>query len=226
MTNISFFHPRRNPVLPGRILILLPSRLSIRLEYPVRIRDTALTPGTGFVKEIIKTGVRLIYHQSPINANTDWVQSTVKLILRPGNCHGSQLRQPTLVWAVLPVVSRMKASGTFDASLFEAEKMWSTLSLLDVHSIMGDEASSFFSITAANGVVHLFEAPSGEARDYVVKGLRLVVSRLTYHMIVGDSKIIYELFSEDGAESTGDLPSLTKPSNALSKIVHSLLDQQ
>jgi hypothetical protein len=120
----------------------------------------------------------------------------------------------------------MKASGTFDASLFEAEKMWSTLSLLDVHSIMGDEASSFFSITAANGVVHLFEAPSGEARDYVVKGLRLVVSRLTYHMIVGDSKIIDELFSEDGAESTGDLPSLTKPSNALSKIVHSLLDQQ
>ncbi len=189
---------------------------------------------TGLVKEIIKTGVRLIYHQSPINANTDWVQSTVKLILRPGNCHGSQLRQPTLTWAGLPVVSRMKASGDFDASLFEAEKMWSTLSLLDVHSIMGDEgggdagaaASLFFSITAANGVVHLFEAPSGEARDYVVKGLHLVISRLTYHMIVGDSKIIDELFSEDGAESTGELPSLTKPSNALSKIVHSLLDQQ
>lgn len=179
----------------------------------------------------MKTGVRLIYHESPIGATADWVQSTVKLFLRPGNCQGTQLRQPTLAWAVLPVVSRMKAFDDFDAS-FEVEKAWSTLSLLDVHSIMVDEgddtkASSFFSITAANGVVHLFEAPSAEALDYVVKGLRSVISRLTYHMILGDAKIIDELFSsEDGGQLTGELPSLTKPCNVLNKVVRSLLDQQ
>ncbi|KAL3805969.1 hypothetical protein ACHAW5_002505 [Stephanodiscus triporus] len=183
-----------------------------------------------FQTEIMKTGVRLIYHESPINATTDWVQSTVKLFLRPGNCHGTQVRQPTLAWAVLPVVSRMKAFDDFDTS-FEVEKAWTALSLLDVHSILVDEgddtkASSFFSITAANGVVHLFEAPSAEALDYVVKGLRSVISRLTYRMIVGDAKVIDELFSEDGGQLTGELPSLTKPCNALNKVVRSLLDQQ
>ncbi len=124
----------------------------------------------------------------------------------------------------------MKASGNFDIS-FEVEKTWSTLSLLNVHSIIADEggdaiSSSFFSITAANGVVHLFEAPSAEARDYVVKGLRSVISRYTYHMIVGDSKIICDLFSDDVADTTGELPSLAKPCNLLNKVVHNLLDQQ
>ena len=124
----------------------------------------------------------------------------------------------------------MKVSGYFDSS-FDVEKTWSTLSLLDVHSIMADEghdavSSSFFSITTANGVVHLFEAPSAKARHYVVKGLRAVISRYAYHMIVGNSKIIDELFFDDVADMTGDLPSLAKSCNVMRNVVHNLLDQQ
>ena len=124
----------------------------------------------------------------------------------------------------------MKASGYFGSS-YDVEKAWSTLSLLDVHSIIADEgvdalSSSFFSITTANGVIHLFEAPSVEVRDHVVKGLRSVISRYTYLMIVGDSKIVDELFFDDVVDTTGDLPSLVKTCNVMRDVVHNLLDQQ
>lgn len=199
-----------------------------------------------FQNELMKTGVRLIYHECPTTAeSTDWVQSTVKLFLRPGNCQGAHpLRQPSLLWAALPVVSRMKVS-VVDLDIispFNNEKGWNMLSLMDVHSILCDEgdrgedvggggqgrASSFFSITSSNGAVYVFEAPSSEARYYVVRGLRLVISRLTYRMIVGDATIIKELFSSEdaAAQRTGDLPSLTKPWKGLSNVVHDLLDQQ
>ena len=102
------------------------------------------------------------------------------------------------------------AMCAFDDSGSNIEVDWKRLSLMDVHSILGDEgdheggcvraapaaaaagavSSSFFSITSSNGSVYVFEAPSSEARDYIVRGLRLVIARLTYDIIMGDSKII------------------------------------
>lgn len=110
----------------------------------------------------------------------------------------------------------------FDDSGSNIEDDWKTISLMDVHSILGDEgaheggcvraastaggaasSSSFFSITSSNvGSVHVFEAPSSEARDYIVRGLRLVIARLTYDIIMGDSKVISDLLNsgdEDAA---------------------------
>ena len=167
------------------------------------------------LKEIIKTGIRLIYHESsPPSAtttdSTNWVKSSVTLFLHPGVGNSAHLRQPILVWATLPIILQMKmAMCAFDDSGSNIEVDWKRLSLMDVHSILGDEgdheggcvraasaaaagaaSSSFFSITASNGSVYVFEAPSSEARDYIVRGLRLVIARLTYDIIMGDSKII------------------------------------
>jgi hypothetical protein len=175
------------------------------------------------LKEIIKTGISLIYHESSSSAttdSTDWVKSSVTLFLHPGN--STHLRQPILVWATLSIVSQMKmAMCAFDDSGSTIEDDWNMISLMDVHSILGDEgdheggcvraassaagaasSSSFFSITSSNGgSVYVFEAPSSEARDYIVRGLRLVIARLTYDIIMGDSKITSDLLNSSDEDA-------------------------
>ena len=183
---------------------------------------------------MIKNGVKLIYHESPSRSspNPDWIQSTVKLFLRPGDCcNPNSLKQPTLSWAVLPVVSRMKNGGANndDQDTGKSSESWSRLGVLDVHSILIDEgavSTGFFSVTAANGAVYVFEAPTADARDYVVKGLRAVISRLTYNLIEGNANVIGELFCEDAGQLTGELPSLVPPWKALSRVTYAFLQQQ
>lgn len=86
-------------------------------------------------------------------------------------------------------------------------------------------SSGFFSITANDGAVHVFEAPSGKKRDYVVLGLRSVISRLTYHVVAGDANVIGELYSEDAGQLTGELPSLITPWKALTRVTHAFVDK-
>ncbi|KAL9178570.1 hypothetical protein ACHAXT_001908 [Thalassiosira profunda] len=201
-----------------------------------------------FQSKMIKNGVKLIYHESPSRASpsSDWIQSTVKLFLRPGNCHGTTLQQPTLAWAVLPVVSRTKGIGSIGSFDSADGKMWATLGLLDVHSILVDEgdgsttaaeskvddgataakSTGFFSITATNGAVYVFEAPTPKDRDYVVNGLRGCIARLAYHMIAGDANVIGELYSEDAGALTGELPSLVSPWKAVGRVTHDFMDRQ
>ena len=185
----------------------------------------------------MERGIKLIYHESPSRASpndANWIQSTVKLFIRPGDCHGTRLKQPNLAWAVLPAVSRMKLVGSFD----EGEKsLWTNVGLLDVISILVDEGEnnanpnaapspSFFSITATDGTVYVFEAPSAKQRDYVVKGLRSVVARMNYQILAGDANVIGELYSEDAGVSTGELPNLATPWKALDRVTRAFLDQQ
>ena len=118
--------------------------------------------------------------------------------------------------------------GSFDSS-DRINHAWSTLGLLDVHSILVDKgavSTGFFSITATNGGVYVFEAPSADVRDEVVKGLKAVISRVTYHMLQGNADVIGELFSEDAGQLTGELPSLVKPWKALTQVTHDFLQQQ
>ena len=213
-------------------------------------------------QNIIKNGIKLIFHESPSRSspNPDWIQSTVKLFLRPGNCHteSKSFAGPTLAWAVLPVVSRMQIGGTFDSG--DEEAKWTKLGLLDVHSILMDEASGddnddsasrlmkaeaesvglntasvapssaaitgFFSVTAANGAVYVFEAPSARQRDYVVGGLRAAIARMTRRMVAGEADVIAEVFSSDDAgQLTGELPSLETPWKTLTRVTNAFVDQ-
>ena len=87
-------------------------------------------------------------------------------------------------------------------------------------------SSGFFSITASTGEVHVFEAPTGGKRDYVVRGLRTVLSRLSYHICAGNVEVCAQLYSEDAGQLTGELPSLLTPNQALSRLTHAFIDAQ
>ncbi len=144
----------------------------------------------------------------------------------------------------------MKSFGnTADSSIaMTNDRNWNTLGLLDIHSVLADEegggenkksgvgatakttSTGFFSITAANGAVFVFEAPTVKSRNYVVNGIKSITSRLVYHMIAGNVDGMNELYqseeSEEDGEMTGELPRLAKPWKALSRVVHGYLDQQ
>lgn len=206
---------------------------------------------TAFQSEVVHKGIKLIYHESPARASTNpnWIQSTVKLFLRPGDCCNSRsVRHPRLAWAVLPVVSRMKAAGGGGAALSSSgNEMWTTLGLMDIHSVLsadgagntaasspGDPtsgggaagSSGFFSVISGTGAVYVFEAPAAEERDRIVAGLRALISRLARSIVSGDADVIGELFSEDAGQLTGELPSLVSPWRALGRVTHAFLDQQ
>eukprot|EP00956_Cyclotella_meneghiniana_P029674 scaffold72655_cov36-Cyclotella_meneghiniana.AAC.1 len=80
--------------------------------------------------------------------------------------------------------------------------------------------SGFFSITAGStGNVHVFEAPTGSRRDYIVTGLKKLIRRASYQLISGSLNVCAELYGEDNAMPmmSGELPSLVTPTQALSK---------
>jgi len=201
-----------------------------------------------FLNESIKNGIKLIYHES-LAGGIEWKESTVKLFVRPGNCHGMKLIHPRLVWASL---SAKHGSQITQSSDDGAAIQWNSIILLDIFSILpadgsdGDnrtrlspsrsnqsnedlihtssESTGFFSVTASTGEVFVFEAPSWKSRDYTVRGLQKIISRLSFHMITGNVAVVSELFSEDAGQMTGELPSLVTPTKALNEVTHAFLD--
>ncbi|KAL7518515.1 hypothetical protein ACHAWX_003335 [Stephanocyclus meneghinianus] len=243
-----------------------------------------------FIQELSKRGIKLIYHQAPADSSSDWTQLTVKLFLRPGQCHEREIRPPSLSWATLPVASRKVLTGSYDNLNNESgeDTLWTHLSLWDIYTVMGAEddgtvadeecalnspartkatmsttqsgfdsrdtytrettsytrettsytrdtfdeeertvpSSGFFSITAgSNGNVYVFEASSGNRRDYIVAGLKKMIGWATSHLIMGRLDVCAELYGEDAAPMSGELPSLVTPSQALSRVTHAFLDE-
>lgn len=198
-------------------------------------------------QEIIRSGIKVIYHEPPPKASNspDWSQSTVKIFLRPGDCHGKKLMQPSLVWAVLQVASRLNDDATFNT---EEKSMWHRLELMDIDKIIvapeeqviasqnvwspdySDKSvstSTFFSITAlSTGSVHIFEAASVLERDYIIRGLKGIISRLVFNIIAGNTDVIGEHYSEDAGQMTGELPSMRSPRQALRDLTHAFLEKR
>lgn len=193
-------------------------------------------------QEIIRDGIKVIYHEPPTKTSSspDWTQSTVKIFLRPGDCHGKKLLQPSLVWTLLQVASN-RFNNDDSASFNTNDKnMWHKLELMDIESIMVEQLSAskfssginsvptspFFSITTqSTGTVHIFEAASVMERDYIIRGMKGIISRLAFNIIAGNTDVVGEHYSEDAGQMTGELPSLRSPRQAVRDLTHAFLDQ-
>jgi hypothetical protein len=67
------------------------------------------------------------------------------------------------------------------------------------HPSTGIESSSsnelcFFTVTTSDGIVHMFEATSRDERNRIVKGLRCIIARLSFHLISGNPVSVSELY--------------------------------
>lgn len=87
--------------------------------------------------------------------------------------------------------------------------------------------STFFSVTTlSTGLIHIFEAASVLERDYIIRGMKGIISRLAFNIIAGNTDVIGEHYSEDAGQMTGELPSLRSPRQALRDLTHAFLDQE
>ena len=208
-----------------------------------------------FLKEITEEGIVLLVHQAPNstggNPTSDWTQKIVRVYIKPGSGGAGQ---PKLMWARNKSLPMTRKTGVPEDRAGEKKIRWTSLDLLDIHSILGatdgdklptsneeqmekkgDESegggiagqSCFFTITSGKGAVFVFEAMTPEERNRVSKGLQAVITGLARALITGDIDKYVALVKDardEGAEEEGELPSLRTPAQAMNEIAHALLD--
>lgn len=205
-----------------------------------------------FLKEAIQTGIPLLHHQPPTDPDSDtddWTGSTVKMSIRPGNCHGVHVVQPKLQWLTLgrsvtsagrAVVSRSTVTrvdltdiySIVASSVDEEEDDNDITNDIPLHQQQQQqqppqEDTLFFSLTTNTGDFYVFEAMTLTERDRIVQGLRNVVSWLSRMVILGNTTVCEQLFNEDEEEyglMSGELPSLKTSVQAMNAISHSFLN--
>lgn len=180
--------------------------------------DTAFT--LQFLKEVSKIGIILTYFKVPNDdEQVQIVPYVVSLKIEPGLARGSRLLEPKLIW------TSMKEGNEEEEGSFI-----SLLGIDSIHTSLGgsdDDNTPFFTITTEAGDVHAFESPTLAERNYIVHGIKNVVAWLSYHLIIGNMATGTELVSEADevrGETSGELPSLKTPVQAMNDLSHSFLD--
>ena len=162
----------------------------------------------------------------------------------------SRSSEPKLVWTTLgggkkKMAARCSVSllaiqsiSTFketicdrdDMVFYSKEEEERTTTSCGVNVSQMDEADEedicFFSITTKEGDVQVFEAATPRERDLLVVGLKNVIARLSFHLVVGDAGGLSELYCEQSkaALSPGELPSCSSPMINMNRIAHALMD--
>jgi hypothetical protein len=166
--------------------------------------------------------------------------------IKPGSCYSTNDIEPKLIWTTqgggikhkknarcLVPLLKIKSVSTFADGSFGAEgneikeEEAKGLSCGVNLNRMGDsdDAVCLFTITTKEGDVQIFEAASPRERDVLVTGLKNVIARLSFHVIVGDAGASSELYCEDVAKPpAGELPSISSPIQNMNRIAHALLD--
>eukprot|EP00978_Attheya_sp_CCMP212_P020827 scaffold60140_cov55-Attheya_sp.AAC.5 len=180
---------------------------------------------TLFLESFTSERTPLIQHKpSEQEGEESWVGQTVFMTIQPGNCRDTRVVQPKLIWSCF----------ARDQNVAETTE----INLMNIHSILGatpedeqmdekDEEARFFSITTTDGDVYVFEALSVNERERTVHGLKNVIARLTYNIVMGDHKAVMDQFYSQNAmyddDMMGDLPSLKTAAGPMNQISHALL---
>ena len=186
-----------------------------------------------FVHRMTTKGAALLALQAPKskwNHTLDWKGRTVTMLLEKGSIsprHHKEQLQPRLEWTTIAGGQSFDVATT---SVPLLDIMTITAAAKDIEGDSQQEADDnlcFFTITTSNGDVHVFEANAQSERDSIVNGLKNVISRLAFHLLVGDTTASSELFDVDDHETEeepADLPALPSPQQAMNRIAHALLD--
>ena len=140
--------------------------------------------------------------------------TSVRAFIRLEDPTGESLRMdPCLLW---DVIVESKASGAAPATS-DSETTRGSIGLFDISSVekaglmnlssypFAIPGNSFF-VTLNNGGVILFEAKDEVEQKRFIQGLRWVVARLAFNLIVGNSRICAELLNYGGEEDSAVEP--------------------
>ena len=186
--------------------------------------------------------MNVLWHLPPTSAESaadgsnNWSGRSVVMQIKPGSCYSTNNIIPKLEWKTLSGGKKTKTSvqsiplldiqsiATFNETICEGEADYDEEMFTNACGGM-DEDVCLFAITTDEGDVHVFEATSPRERDLLVAGLKNVIARLSFHLIVGDAGASSELYTEEIKDSPqGELPAYTDPTKNMNRIAHALLD--
>lgn len=165
---------------------------------------------------LLNVGYTLVYHQAVDDEY--WVGRTVTLLFKPGVCTSARMEHPSIEWttmgggkvtavetkaisllgvdaiSVSNVQSGMMPLSEFvireggGASLADLDKWCS------INPCVDEELDCFFTITSADGEVHLFESLNADESSRIVAGIKNVAARFCSQLIAGDSNTVADFF--------------------------------
>lgn len=164
------------------------------------------------------------------------------MTIQQGSCYSNNSAEPKLVWTTLgggkkEKVARCKiplmaiqSIATFGESMgderneIKEEEVTEESNGVNLIPMEEDEDVCLFSITTSEGDVQVFEASTVRERDLFVAGLKNVIARLSFHVIVGDAGASSELYVEEKDIPPGEMPSIASPVRNMNRIAHAMMD--
>ncbi|CAB9516042.1 expressed unknown protein [Seminavis robusta] len=209
-----------------------------------------------FIKDIMEEGLNVLWHLPPSDEDStldsaNWSGRSVVMTVKAGSSYSTNSNDvmPKLCWTTLgggkdesklarclvPLLKIQSVSTFRDAppvvgSLgdeIKEEELTGTSCGVNLKPVTVDEEDvCLFAITTEEGDVQVFEAASSRERDVFVTGLKNVIARLSFHVIVGDAGASSELYYQHDKQSPeGQLPSIpSSPAQNMNRIAHALLD--
>ena len=197
-------------------------------------------------------GVNILWHLPPSDDDesvvdevaANWSGRSVLMKIKPGSCYADNDAQPKLTWTTLGggINNDKKAArcsvrllaiqsiSTFKETICEGDELkeeehTDTSRGMNMSQLEDDEDVCLFAITTEEGDVQVFEAASSQQRDLLVTGLKNVIARLSFHLILGDVGASSELYYEEEKNPPpGELPSFSSPIQNMNRIAHALMD--
>lgn len=176
----------------------------------------------------------MLWHLPPSDPSQEegWSGRSAIMKIKPGSCYLGDGVDPKLEWRALGGGKNANEPAADSVPLLDILSISTFSDTINEHddpgdslSVGGGEEECLFAITTEQGDVHVFEATSPNERDMLVSGLKNVVARLSYHLVVGDASAALELYNEDSDDpASGELPSLPNPVATMNRISHALLD--
>mmetsp|Transcript_31326 Transcript_31326/g.48020 ORF Transcript_31326/g.48020 Transcript_31326/m.48020 type:complete len:701 (+) Transcript_31326:38-2140(+) len=172
-----------------------------------------------FIEEISTYGVKMIWHREQLLKEYS-PSPTCKLFLKLGRMGSSgSFEPPRLVWDI-ENTDGTKARGS-KIDLFDIDSLEKPTILQIQNYPFAVPGSSVF-VRSNNGKQFLFEAPSDEEARRVIHGVRWMIARLAFNLIIGNREVSCELldfrdsvFSMSTAEETMQSKAMNDISNQL-----------
>jgi len=204
---------------------------------------------------MINEGVNVLWHLPPENdeyesplladqATANWSGKSAVMNFKPGSCYADNDAQPKLTWTTMrggvndnkkaarfsvPLLA-VQSISTFQETICEGDELkeneyTETSSGVNLSQLEDNDDICLFAITTHQGDVQVFEAASVQQRDLLVTGLKNVMARLSFHLILGDVGASSELYYEEEKNPPpGELPSFSSPIKNMNRIAHALMD--
>lgn len=180
--------------------------------------ETDLSPYIFILQDITGDGIPLAWHRpgtitisSTSTPTSTTVQQEVLLIVKISDSGGEEgLVEPNLVWEEADYSqkrSKYRHGPRESISLFDISTVQNAVDSIKSSAFPDEVAEHSILITLDDDSIYLFETEDRHEARKIIHGLRWIMARLTFNIIVGNVHVCSEMLSMDDQIGISDLTS-------------------